>query len=313
MIQEILSNSIILNLFGKHIRIENFTPYQKSMASKFSDDVYQYNFENGVYTDEEILSLLIENGLWSDQDEDEMKKISDQIDIVKMSYLENFLLPGKKQHIRRSLQILEDRMEELQRKRCYLSEFTCEFAKGEAYYFSLFENFEHAHILARKYMVSTIKESEIRSLYFSNTWRLIWGSCKDAMSIFGLHMNQLNDNQLNLIYWSKVYDSISESQEAPSYAVMKDPIAVDGWLLKQQKPKTNGVDDKNFGEVFKVVRNNEEQKEVLDLNAPDVKGLLKQKGREIKQKGTVDEIELSHVKHDVGMQVNAMNSKGKKR
>lgn len=312
MIQEILSNSIILELFGKYIRVENFTPYQKSMAAKYSSDVYQYHFENGVYTDEEILFLLIEYGLWSEKDEEELNQIGSNIDNVKIDYFDNFLLPSKKEQIKKTLRILEDKMEDLHRKRSYLSEFTCEFAKGEAYYFSLFENFEHGHLLARKYMTSTIKEKDIRSLYFNNTWRMIWNSCKDANSIFGLNMNHLNDNQINLIYWSKMYDNILESTDRPSTQVMMDYIAVDGWILKQNKPKTSKLDDSNFGEVFKMARNMNEQKEILGMNSPDVKGLLKQKGKEIKEKGVVDEIELSHVKYDVGMQINAMSTKGKK-
>jgi hypothetical protein len=153
-------------------------------------------------------------------------------------------------------------------------------------------------------------------LYFDQTWRAIWSVSKDPQAIFGATLSCLNDNQLSLLYWSKLYDSVSESMDAPASCVMKDPIAVDGWLVKQNKKREiedrkNALPSSNSGEVFVPITSRKEIKEVNNLNDSSGKQVLKSRAKDLAAKGELDERQFSHVKQEIGIRKNELSFRGK--
>lgn len=145
---------------------------------------------------------------------------------------------------------------------------------------------------------------------------MIWSVCKEPAAIFGLNLNQLNDNQLSLLYWSKLYDNIAESSEAPSNTIMKDQLAVDGWLIKQSKKRDSedrqkGITTKG-GEVFLPASSKKEAKEIMALNTGDAARVIKSRAKDLAGGKALDERQFSHIKQDVGMKINELSMGGSK-
>jgi hypothetical protein len=302
--------------FKKPIRIANFSPIEKAEASAYAEAVYDECFESGSFSKEELADYLMEIGLWTQQQEEDYLKGFEDLQQMKMDYFEAFALETKRTKIKKAIDAKMYQLNIAFQKKIYLSEYTCEYARDEAYAYYLFRDKDAPFAFSRKFLSSRMSEEDIRALYFDSTWRMIWGVSKDAKSIFGVSSNQLNDNQLSLLYWSKLYDNIGESMDAPSNAVMKDPLAVDGWFIKQAKKretedKKNALPDQNAGEVFVMASSQKEIKEINSLNSAEGKQILKSRAKDLVAKGELDERQFSHVKQEIGIKKNELSFRGK--
>jgi hypothetical protein len=312
MIRELLSNTTVLR-FAQPVVIENFTPVEKAQAWAFAQQCYQDAFEDGNFTKDEIENYIADLGYWSDERELKHNEDVEVLQSMKVDYFEQFIFPSKRTKIKRSIDRQLDVINTNFIAKTYLSEYSCENLRDEAYHLYLFKDSDNPFSFYRKYVVSRLSEETLRSMYFDQIWRMVWNVSKDPVAIFGLNVNCLNDNQLGLLYWSKLYDSIGESSDGPSQAVMNDPIAVDGWLVKQSKKraaeeKQSLIPDKD-GEVFMIVKDKKESEEILSLNTPDAKRVIKSRAKDLKEKGNLDEFNFSHVKQDLAMQVNELNTR----
>lgn len=302
--------------FSKPVRVANFSPIEKAEALAFAQAAYDACFMEGAFSKEELADLLDETGVWSERDEEAYMKIFDDIQTLKVSYFENFAIPTRRDRIKGAINKLTEFANSRFHDRSYLYEYTCDAAKDEAYGVYLFRDSPSPLVFYRKFLTSRMQEEDLRAMYFDQTWRMIWSISKDTQSIFGLNANALNDNQLGLLYWSKIYDSISESAEPPTSHAMKDPIAVDGWMIKQSKTreaeeKVKTLPGKDADEVFVMVSSLKEAKEVKELNGADGKRILKSRARDLITSGSLDERQFSHVKQEIGIKKNELSFRGK--
>lgn len=295
----------------------NFTPIEKAEASAFSQTVYDACFMDGGFSKEELADHLEEIGIWTSEDEESYTKIFDDIQLMKVDYFENFAVPSRRARIKSAISKKVESANAKFYDRSYLYDYTCEAAKDEAYGAYLFKDHYSPLLFYRKFLAARIQEEELRELYFDPTWRMIWAISKDSQSIFGLNANALNENQLGLLYWSKIYDSISESSEAPTSAVMRDTIAVDGWMIKQSK--TREAEDKmktlptsDASENFVMVSSAKEAREINSLNNAEGKQILKSRVRDLAANGDLDERQFSHVKQEIGIRKNELSFRGNK-
>lgn len=303
--------------FKRPIRIPNFSPIEKAEAAAYSEEVYDRCFESGSFSKEELADHLMDVGLWSPKEEEDYLQGLEDLKQMKVDYFEVFALETRREKIKRAIEAKIHQLNAAFQKKIYLSEYTCEYARDEAYAYYLFRDRDSPFMFSRKFLNSRISEEDIRELYFDGTWRMIWGGSKDPKSIFGLSANQLNDNQLSLLYWSKLYDNIYESMDAPGNAVMKDSIAVDGWFIKQAKKreaeeKKKELPDQNAGEVFVMASSQKEVKEINNLNSREGKQVLKSRARDLATKGSLDERQFSHVKQELDIRKNELSFRGNK-
>ena len=302
--------------FKKPIRIANFSPIEKAEAAAYAEGVYEECFESGSFSKEELADYLIDMELWSDEEEKSFSQCLEDIQQMKMDYYEAFALETRRNKIKQAIRTKTMALNMQFQQKSYLTDYTCEAAKSEAYGFYLFRDRDCPFSFYRKFTLSNLPEDEIRGLYFDQTWRAIWSVSKDPQAIFGTTLSCLNDNQLSLLYWSKLYDSVSESMDAPASCVMKDPIAVDGWLIKQNKKREtedrkNALPSNNAGEVFVPITSRKEIKEVNSLNDSSGKQILKSRAKDLADKGELDERQFSHVKQEIGIKKNELSFRGK--
>ena len=310
-----MSNTTLL-AFKKPIRIANFSPIEKAEAAAYSEAVYDECFEFGSFSKEELADYLMEVGLWTKKEEEDYLKGLEDLQQMKVDYFEVFVIETRRMKIKRAIEAKIHQLNTAFQKKIYLNEYTCEYARDEAYAYYLFRDRDSPFVFSRKFLNSRISEEDIRALYFDSTWRMIWGGSKDPKSVFGLSANQLNDNQLSLLYWSKLYDNIGESMDSPSNIVMRDPLAVDGWFIKQAKKreaeeKKKDLPTQNAGEVFVMASSQKEVREINSLNSPEGKQILKSRAKDLANKGTLDEQQFSHVKQELSMKKNELSFRNK--
>jgi len=315
VIQDLLSNSTLLK-FRIPVRIMNFTPMEKAEAWSFAEQSYEQCFENGSLTTNELADFLCEMEIWTEKDENNYVEGMEDIQTMKVDYYDNYVIPTRRDLIKTAIVKKMAILSEAYSNKSYLYEYTCEAARDEAYGIYLFHKYDSPIFFYRKFITSRLTEEDIRDLCFNHTWRMIWSVCKEPSAIFGLNLNQLNDNQLSLLYWSKLYDNIGESTEAPASVVMKDQLAVDGWLIKQSKKREsedrqNAITTKG-GEVFLPASSKKEAKEIMALNTPDAVRIIKSRAKDLAGGNSLDERQFSHIKQDVGMKINELSMGGNK-
>jgi len=61
------------------------------LADFFADQAYEDAFEQGVFIQEETEKIVIDNGWWTQEKEEEMSRIPKEIEQMKLDYYNNFV------------------------------------------------------------------------------------------------------------------------------------------------------------------------------------------------------------------------------
>jgi hypothetical protein len=145
------------------------------------------------------------------------------------------------------------------------------------------------------YNSSFTSEVQIRELVINDPWKLVWYMRDvEGQNLFVDQKRDLTPDQKNIIVWSRMYDSVNESLEAPSDDVIKDHDMLDGWFLIQKKNREKERTDKEFekdhsgiadaGEVFVVAKDKRNINRVRDMNDLGAKMTIKEREAFMKSK-----------------------------
>ena len=322
-LNKILSGNILVQTRNNILTVRQPDATTRYLADFFCEQVYQDAFSENIYLQEELEELIIENGWWTQDEEDELKQIPKDIEQMKLDYFNSFLRDSVKDLIKKGVRKKEDRFEELTKDKYMFFNYTCESLKSQAYTMYILEHctfYENGdkisledvsiHTLYVKYNAEILDDKEIREISQSYDWRMIWNSAKESREIFPFPACDLTDMQKSLISWTRMYDSVYESMETPSDDIIEDDYAIDGWFIAQRRKREDDRKDSDSNslpqsaEVFVPVSNKKEADRVHNMNTQEAKNILKSKSKEIEEKGSVKESELTHVKQDLAMQSN---------
>lgn len=85
-------------------------------------------------------------------------------------------------------------------------------------------------------MKNMVDTTTVRKIARSPSWRIRWNvGKKDIYSLFGSYIRDLSDTQLELVYWSQVYDSVYNAIDSPPDSVIEDDKKLDAWLKERNK------------------------------------------------------------------------------
>ena len=311
---------------GLVLYIHEPTPELIYESHEIYDDVYDQCYWRGVYVEEEIIPILLENDYWSPHDDREAERLQKEIEQKKVEAFQNFV----KKKILRNLKIqiynLENKWREVSLKRSSLDHVTCSgcaelarnywliskttYRDGELYNWSESSVTDAANFKAK----NTVSEATFREVARSDLWRGMWSSGKGT-DIFGVPFSRITKQQSRLCMYAKMYDNVHESPEAPSDELIEDDTCLDGWLIHQRKKhekqkKANQVDGmiqndkiRNAGEVFVMAEDKRDAGEIYDLNDGFARGTIRQREAQLKQKeGQIKFTELADVKQDIEIQ-----------
>lgn len=322
-LNKILSGDIITKV-GEHILITHQpSARQRYLADFFADQAYEDAFEQGVFIQEETEKIVIDNGWWTQEKEEEMSRIPKEIEQMKLDYYNNFVKDQVKSLIKKAIRKKEERYEELIEDKYMLFGYSCESIRSKAYEISIIRqctkyldgrivNFDRMNIdgIYSNYKREILTDKEIRQLSKSSDWRLIWSSSKDGRKIFSVSTCDLSDMQKSIVSWSRMYDNIYESMDVPSDEVIQDDIAIDGWFVAQsrkredEQKKSQADSMPESAEVFVPVGSQKEARKVHEMNTEEGKKEIGSRMKDLKERGSLDEGKFSHVKQDMQMKSN---------
>lgn len=324
-LNKILSGKIIVKLRDQLIIINQPDAQTRYLADSFAEQVYEEAFEEEVYLQEELEDLIIKNQWWTEEQEKLLTEIPKRLESMKVEYFNNFLKTDQKKKTKRAIKRTESIFEDLQRIKYGLFNYTCESLQTQAYTMFIIQECStdqygkkldkslfSPYVIYSKYNEELLGDKEIRKVSKSSEWRLIWNATKSGNSLFSFPACDFTEMQKGLINWSRVYDSIYESPDMPSDEIIEDDYAIDGWFTSQKNKRDD--DNKNAmkdtlpktGEVFLMVKNKEEAKNVHSMNTQEGKEAIKSREQDLKRNGSLKEQEFSHVQTKLKMKANQL-------
>ena len=336
----IMSGRIGIKIDGRSHFISVPDPYDKYVAQEIFFSSKRDAGFYGIFTEEEMHEVMLDKGLWTDEEEADIEKLPKRIENLKVALFEAMMKEKIFKATRKTLEGEKKRFEQLSSKKLSMNNFTQTGVantlklqyllytsivdkKGE-YKYDGDDFWEEEHRIIedvfKVYLSAQIKEEIIRELARTEPWRSYWGAAKTEGSIFGKSASELTSEQRSLINWSKFYDSIHEHMEAPTEEVTRDDDLLDGWLIiqnrKREKEKFEKEIDKKVGknkgaqEVYVMADSQEYADKINSLNSPMAKGIVKGREKQMDaSEGGVLEENLSDAKQRIRNQAYAERKK----
>lgn len=283
----IISGTNIIHLNGLTLEVRPFSVIDRCLSEIEYQKTYDDCFMNGFYTHEETLEMIG----WGLDQEKALNDIYPKIEQMKLDYFNRFIYAKDKERIKKAIQEQEDRAMDLMKMKNQLFDKTCEFTAAQNMQLFLITrstylngnlfNFENVNPLSvlSKYSETTLNEKELREVAKSGRWKALWSSVRDVTKIFVNHPSTYTEEQIGLAIWSKTYDSVHESMDCPSDAIINDDIAIDGWFIYQKRKreddkKENSTKYGKADEVFVPAKNKEDLKAIFQMNSQKAQSKL---------------------------------------
>ena len=281
---------------------------------------YDEAVNDGIKTEDQMVDWMIETGLWSKEQDDKIEQIKKDVDRLKKEIFNARLNHQLKETIRAYLRKAESAMSALKEKRALYYSNTCEgIATNEKIFAFLskntyFDNKPHdfsngpsLDVIFNAYFSQILPEKTVRYLARNEPWRSIW-ILKDigGINLFTNHGRELSIDQRNILVWSKMYDNVHESLDAPSDSVIEDDDMLDGWFIIQKEKSDkrkleNEIDglipkNKNADDVFLMANSKEDVDKIHSMNSTHARVVKQQRENLIKEQGVVNQIEFADEK-----------------
>lgn len=329
LITRIISGTIRYKTAHQIITLKPPSPEIRYIAEELYSEALESAENEGLYSEQELMDMLIEEQLWSVTEEDRLIACMKDLDELKLKYFQIKFKANERRTIKEALTKVKEEIGKLQNLKHRYDYLTCHgyaasvkmkfltgmsahnengpLFKSEAEYLdydgSLINN------LLLHLQENIITESMYRELARTDPWRNIWATRKATFSVFNVAATELTDEQRHLSTWSIVYDNIYESADCPSQSVIEDDDALDGWFITQRK-KREDVEEQsererilkdprlaNAHEVYLIAQSPEDVKEINKLNTTAALALRDKRINAVKQKGgTINELEMPDTK-----------------
>ena len=217
--------------------------------------------EKGLLFEEEALHDLIDQGMWSDEQEQEIAEISKQIESIKNA-IGQLNLPSKRKKAEKDLNKLEKKLNELNSEKQNLLGLTVEkfvsnklqrltiekvlfYDKNlkESVYENLYTNDKSKEIEIFKIQTdffNKFSDKKISVAVLSNYFALYMPYCEDPFGVFGKPLKDLTSYQLKLVSMGRYYLSIFKncSKKIPEN-IAKDPDLLVSFYESSREDRRN--------------------------------------------------------------------------
>jgi hypothetical protein len=333
---KVKNNKILYRIIQGRLRFSRFDPVlyiheptPEIMEESFDiyDKAYEESYFKGLYIKKELKEVLFENEMWSPLDDTEAKKITPQIEDLKIEAFKNYISPKKLSGIKANIRFVERTQHKLQSKIRQLDHVSCEgtaefaraiwtlsktvkLADGTGYDL----NKCSLYSVLSFYNDSSITASQFRSVARCEIFRGMWNLAKSGSSIFSDNVCNLTRDQAALCSFASMYDNVNESPERPSEKVIEDDDCLDGWFISQKRKQEGDKKRReveamlsnskvaNSQEVFLMADSVETAKNIHDMNTFHGKNTVDNRNSQIDREGSVKLTELSDVKQELTTQ-----------
>lgn len=325
---KILSGYAPYKIGSKKLKI--YHPYGDILYEGISVyiDARNQALEDGVMTEKEALELLESDRLWSDEKEKNYQEVLPKhIEYWKKQLFLSFFKSEDRKTIRKYLKKAKQEYEEMHNTRHKYHANTCDGIANYSRLQFFVENLtkyngkkytwkEGSSILAiSEYQNSFVSDDKIREISRTAPWSQIWSCGKKINNIFGKTSLELTNEQLKLISYSSMYDSIHEHPECPSDDIIKDDDCLDGWMLIQREKRESKIKEsdaekllsgkhKNADEVYFVAQTVEDAQRIDALNSAQARNIKQQRFNTIRKHGEIHDIMLPDMQQKLQMAIN---------
>lgn len=315
-ISKVRSGFYPIDMFNKVGKIITPTVEQEFIINQTYQDCYEKNMDSGINTQSEMLEYCIRNGLWTENDEEQLEKLIKKVEDFKVSIYEFLYKPKERIFTEQLLQAANTEIVRLQSKKDQFFSYTCEglahvektskylslctYVDGKIYDFS-----DHSiEFVSGLYYSQILSEKKVRELARTEPWRTLWVLREsNQFSLFANQNTELSIDQKNLLIWSQMYDNVQESMDAPPKEVIEDDNMLDGWFIVQDRKREsekankdldNKINDKvaNCQEVMLMASNKQEAKKINSLNTTSSQVVKQKRNQLIKQKGSASQLDF---------------------
>lgn len=311
-----------------YIKILPANPEQDYMGNEVYQETLNEAQEADVVDDQYIYKLLIDNDLWSDQQQDELDNIFPKhLEYWKKELYKAALKGNDRATIRKYLARAKEEYSKAFTLRHSYDYCTCHgvasytramYVMSQCAVWQDGSKIDWNQVDLNKvltyYNACQLSSEKIRYLARNTPWSNNWPIKKIQGKIF--YNDILTLEQEVLISWSETYERIHESPDCPPDAIIEDDDMLDGWLLiqkeKRSQDKNKNLADKlvsknpkigQADDVFVVAQTKEDVKLVDSLNDPHSAKVKQQRLSQVKKHGVVKEQELADVKQKRNMQL----------
>jgi hypothetical protein len=282
-----------------------------------ADEEYNRVFDKGLFdnfmSEDEVLSLLLEKGIWGDDGENSLKTLEQEIDNQKHSMYKDFtqfnfqgVSSGRKRLQKLNQKLIEQLTKRHQFDHLLLENYAASMreqyiisrsirgVQQDALHFSLLLK------IVSEYSKLALTLTELRTIARIDPWRTHW-----SLFNFRIFKNfPLSEEQKAVASFSQLYDNIYKHPEPPAEEIISDDDLLDGWIIdcrqknKKQQPKTTNKNSKigQHSEVFAIAKNKKEAEKIYDKNSEAGRRIIKSRQ---KIAGTVNETQLPDKKTEL--------------
>ena len=232
---------------------KRFIKHQSTSDLVDFDQVYQMHFDRaiarGLPTEEEIFSDLEKEGVWSKSDDAEIE--------TQKFYLQSLVKNKKNIYLKSALQRVNEQIKEAEKK---LNELTSQkenlisnsserYATNRANDFYMFNSFyktqdldeplytqEEFENISTKEVTALVRiynsfhakfsEKKIQHLAIQDFYKIYYSFSESTMDFFGKPVVKLNNFQLNLLIYTRIFKNIFEMNDDIPDKIKKDPEAL---------------------------------------------------------------------------------------
>ena len=230
-------------------------------ALRVYNNSYNDALEKDIMTDQMLEHWMIENNLLPMNFLVRRDELTKQLENLKVELFEKNGSKAAVKQIKKTLKGARQSLADLLQPKTEYTQNTCEFIanmakivyvlkhtvykRGKKYRFSNYEK------IVNWWQTSLLSESEIRAVARVLSGK-VFGLLKVMVSNFVTRKNaDMTINQKNLVTWSRVYDNVHESMDAPTDRVIEDDDMLDGWFIvqsrKREKDQTQSEAEKLMG------------------------------------------------------------------
>lgn len=333
LLHRIFSSITNIDICGVNYIIKHPTRMDRYKAQQIYNNSLRKNRYNDWYTKRSVQRLLEEQGIFSPEDDEKLKKLEKDLDNLKVQLFQSVLNVEKLNFVRKSLDRVKTLTAILNSSKYALDYLTLEgYASLEKSQYliavTLFDE-DGSRIFSDNYKEedtsglveecileishNQITAAQSRELARSEPWRNYWGSDKD--NIFGKPAIDLTEEQRALLLYSKMYDGAYEHPECPEDSVIEDDDMFDGWMIlqrrKREKSKTRqqvdsviGAKQREAEELFIPKSNQDGAQKIHGMNTYEARIRRKQRDNVIEKVGSARDSQFPDRKQQIVTQAN---------
>ena len=297
---------------------KRFIKHQSTSDLVDFDQVYQMHFDRaiarGLPTEEEIFSDLEKEGVWSKSDDAEIE--------TQKFYLQSLVKNKKNIYLKSALQRVNEQIKEAEEK---LNELTSQkenlisnsserYATNRANDFYMFNSFyktqdldeplytqEEFENISTKEVTTLVRiynsfhakfsEKKIQHLAIQDFYKIYYSFSESTMDFFGIPVVKLNNFQLNLLIYTRIFKNIFEMNDDIPDKIKKDPEALLDYANSSEAREEVKGKMNDSSSASTIVGATKEDLEELGMNTSNGTSLheaAKKKGGSLSMKDLMD-------------------------